>query len=34
LLHIGFGWGLAVQARVEVNEGQILTLLRGEGFVE
>ena len=29
--HIGFGRGTAVQARVEVNKGQVLALLRREG---
>jgi hypothetical protein len=32
LLHVGFGWRPAVQARVEVNKGQILALLGREGF--
>ena len=32
LLHVGFGWRPAVQARVEANKGQILTLLGREGF--
>jgi Winged helix-turn helix len=32
LLHVGFGWRPAVQARVEVNERQVLALLGREGF--
>ncbi len=32
LLHVGFGWRPAVQARVEVDKGQILALLGREGF--
>jgi transposase len=32
LLHVGFGRRPAVQARVEVDEGQILALLGREGF--
>ena len=32
LLHVGFGWRPAMQARVEVDERQILALLRREGF--
>jgi hypothetical protein len=32
LLHVGFGRRPAVQARVEVNKGQILALLGREGF--
>ena len=32
LLHVGFGWRPAVQARVEVNKRQILALLWGEDF--
>ena len=31
-LHVGFGRGPTVQARVEVNKGQILALLGREGF--
>src|ERR1700758_3741095 len=31
-LHIGFGWRPAVQARVDVDKGQILALLGREGF--
>ena len=31
-LHVGFGWRPAVQARVQVNKGQILALLGREGF--
>jgi transposase len=32
LLHVGFGWRPAVQARVEVDKGQILALLGREGL--
>jgi transposase len=32
LLHVGFGRRAAVQARVEVDKRQVLTLLRREGF--
>jgi hypothetical protein len=32
LLHVGFGWRPAVQARVEVNKRQILALLGREVF--
>ena len=32
LLHVGFGRRAAVQARVEVDKGQILALLGREGF--
>src|SRR5215470_13407355 len=32
LLHVGFGRRAAVQARIEVDKGQVLTLLGREGF--
>lgn len=32
LLHVGFGRRPAVQARIQMNERQILTLLGREGF--
>ena len=32
LLHVGFGRRTAVQPRVQVDIGQVLTLLGGEGF--
>jgi hypothetical protein len=31
LLHVGFGWRPAVQARVEMDKREILALLRREG---
>ena len=31
-LHVGFGWGLAEDVRIDIDEGQILALLFGEAM--